>query len=156
MRDAPLFIGSACGGADRLHRSINCVIEGDLVAEERLLWEDLNPGDTSESLNRTVTEADVAAARQLAIYLAHVALGHDLSRLSTAFGRDRATVRPGRRAPVLPSTSRRCVAVPPWPVPHARTAGPTPRIAAATSGSSSTATEPWPAGLAKRFDFAFE
>ena len=59
MRDAPLFIGSACGGADRLHRSINCVIEGDLVAEERLLWEDLNPGDTSESLNRTVTEADV-------------------------------------------------------------------------------------------------
>lgn len=38
-------------------------------------------------------EADVAAARQLAIYLAHVALGHDLSRLSTAFGRDRATVR---------------------------------------------------------------
>lgn len=38
-------------------------------------------------------EAHVAAARQLAIYLAHVALGHDLSRLSSAFGRDRATVR---------------------------------------------------------------
>jgi len=38
-------------------------------------------------------EAQVAAARQLAIYLAHVALGHGLSRLSSAFGRDRATVR---------------------------------------------------------------
>lgn len=38
-------------------------------------------------------EAHVAAARHLAIYLAHVALGHDLSRLSSAFGRDRATVR---------------------------------------------------------------
>lgn len=38
-------------------------------------------------------EAQVAGARQLAIYLAHVALGHDLSRLSLAFGRDRATIR---------------------------------------------------------------
>lgn len=38
-------------------------------------------------------EAQVAAARQLAVYLAHVALGHDLSRLSLAFGRDRATIR---------------------------------------------------------------
>lgn len=37
--------------------------------------------------------AQVAAARQLAIYLAHVVLGHDLTRLSTAFGRDRATLR---------------------------------------------------------------
>ncbi|MBY0360515.1 MAG: chromosomal replication initiator DnaA [Phreatobacter sp.] len=37
--------------------------------------------------------AQVAAARQLAIYLAHVVLGHDLSRLSAAFGRDRATLR---------------------------------------------------------------
>lgn len=37
--------------------------------------------------------AQVAAARQLAIYLAHVALGHDLRRLSAAFGRDRATLR---------------------------------------------------------------
>ena len=38
-------------------------------------------------------EAQVAAARQIAIYLAHVALGHDLSRLASAFGRDRATLR---------------------------------------------------------------
>lgn len=38
-------------------------------------------------------EAEVSAARQLAIYLAHVALGHDLSRLSSVFGRDRATLR---------------------------------------------------------------
>jgi 3-hydroxybutyryl-CoA dehydratase len=29
------------------------------VAEERLLWEDLNPGDEAVSLNRTVTEADI-------------------------------------------------------------------------------------------------
>lgn len=38
-------------------------------------------------------EQPIASARQLAIYLAHVALGHDLSRLSMAFGRDRATIR---------------------------------------------------------------
>jgi hypothetical protein len=37
--------------------------------------------------------AQVAAARQLAIYLAHVALGYDLTRLAAAFGRDRATLR---------------------------------------------------------------
>jgi chromosomal replication initiation ATPase DnaA len=37
--------------------------------------------------------ARVAVARQLAIYLAHVALGHDLTRLASAFGRDRATIR---------------------------------------------------------------
>jgi chromosomal replication initiation ATPase DnaA len=37
--------------------------------------------------------ARVADARQLAIYLAHVALGHDLSHLALAFGRDRATIR---------------------------------------------------------------
>lgn len=37
--------------------------------------------------------AQVAAARQLAIYLAHVVLGHDLTRLAAAFGRDRATLR---------------------------------------------------------------
>ena len=29
------------------------------MAEERLLWEDLNPGDEAVSLNRTVTEADI-------------------------------------------------------------------------------------------------
>lgn len=38
-------------------------------------------------------EAQVAAARQLAVYLSHVALGHDLTRLASAFGRDRATLR---------------------------------------------------------------
>ncbi len=37
--------------------------------------------------------AQVACARQLAIYLAHVAVGHDLTRLACAFGRDRATIR---------------------------------------------------------------
>lgn len=37
--------------------------------------------------------APVAGARQLAVYLAHVALGHDLTLLSAAFGRDRATLR---------------------------------------------------------------
>ncbi|AVO44017.1 helix-turn-helix domain-containing protein [Phreatobacter cathodiphilus] len=37
--------------------------------------------------------AQVAAARQLAIYLAHVALGYELTRLAAAFGRDRATLR---------------------------------------------------------------
>lgn len=37
--------------------------------------------------------AQVAAARQLAIYLAHVVLGYDLTRLAAAFGRDRATLR---------------------------------------------------------------
>jgi chromosomal replication initiation ATPase DnaA len=38
-------------------------------------------------------EARVTDARHLAIYLAHVALGHDLTCLASAFGRDRATIR---------------------------------------------------------------
>lgn len=38
-------------------------------------------------------EAPVASARQLAVYLAHVVLGHDLTRLSQVFRRDRATLR---------------------------------------------------------------
>lgn len=38
-------------------------------------------------------EAGIADARHLAIYLAHVTLGHDLTRLSAAFGRDRASLR---------------------------------------------------------------
>lgn len=38
-------------------------------------------------------EAPIAYARQLAVYLAHVTLGYDLTRLSHVFGRDRATLR---------------------------------------------------------------
>jgi hypothetical protein len=38
-------------------------------------------------------EAVIADARHLAIYLAHVTLGHDLTRLAAAFGRDRASLR---------------------------------------------------------------
>ncbi|WP_439573093.1 helix-turn-helix domain-containing protein [Phreatobacter sp.] len=38
-------------------------------------------------------EAVIAEARHLAIYLAHVTLGHDLTRLAAAFGRDRASLR---------------------------------------------------------------
>ena len=47
----------------------------------------------AEILGDSRGEAEIAWARQLAIYLAHVALGHDLTRLSAVFGRDRATVR---------------------------------------------------------------
>ena len=38
-------------------------------------------------------EAPIACARQLAVYLAHVVLGYDLTRLSQVFRRDRATLR---------------------------------------------------------------
>ena len=38
-------------------------------------------------------EAPIAYARQLAVYLAHVALGHDLTHLAQVFRRDRATLR---------------------------------------------------------------
>ncbi|WP_424363471.1 helix-turn-helix domain-containing protein [Methylocystis parvus] len=42
---------------------------------------------------RSRCRAPVARARQLAVYLHHVALGASLSACARAFGRDRATVR---------------------------------------------------------------
>jgi hypothetical protein len=42
---------------------------------------------------RTRRQAPVARARQLAVYLHHVALGASLSACARHFGRDRATIR---------------------------------------------------------------
>jgi chromosomal replication initiation ATPase DnaA len=47
---------------------------------------------------RTRGSAEAAAARQLAMYLAHVATGMSLSRVAYAFGRDRSTVAHACRA----------------------------------------------------------
>lgn len=41
----------------------------------------------------TRSDAPAADARHLALYLAHVMLGLDMTRLGAAFGRDRASVR---------------------------------------------------------------
>jgi len=49
----------------------------------------VEPGEMSA---RTRGSAEVAAARQLAMYLAHVAGGMSLARVAYAFGRDRSTV----------------------------------------------------------------
>ena len=38
-------------------------------------------------------ETAIADARHLAIYLAHVILGHGMARLAAVFGRDRASLR---------------------------------------------------------------
>lgn len=49
--------------------------------------------DSGALMRDTRGKAQVAAARHLAIYLSHVALGRDLTRLSRAFRRDRASLR---------------------------------------------------------------
>ena len=43
--------------------------------------------------SRTRGEQDVALARQIAMYMAHVALGVSLKHVAQIFGRDRATAR---------------------------------------------------------------
>lgn len=74
--------------ADRLspHRAASpaeCVV--DLVARERRVPKTL-------FLHHSRCRADVARARQLAMYLMHVALGTSLTAVGAAFGRDRTTV----------------------------------------------------------------
>jgi chromosomal replication initiation ATPase DnaA len=46
----------------------------------------------SQMLGRNRGRADVAAARQLAMYLCHVGLGRSLTEVGRFFGRDRTTV----------------------------------------------------------------
>lgn len=48
-----------------------------------------------ELLARTRRSKDVAFARQVAMYLCHVAFGMSLGRVALAFGRDRTTVAHG-------------------------------------------------------------
>jgi chromosomal replication initiation ATPase DnaA len=48
--------------------------------------------EPEEVLARTRRSVEAAAARQLAMYLAHVALRMSLARVALAFGRDRSTV----------------------------------------------------------------
>lgn len=49
--------------------------------------------EAAELSGRTRGRAEAAFARQVAMYLAHVALGINLTHVGMAFGRDRTTVR---------------------------------------------------------------
>jgi hypothetical protein len=46
----------------------------------------------ADLLNKSRCRAEIAAARQLAMYLTHVVLGCSLTEVGTLFGRDRTTV----------------------------------------------------------------
>jgi hypothetical protein len=74
------------GSLEQLRRRSGRVAELVLLVAVR---QGIAPADL---LNKSRCRAEIAAARQLAMYLTHVVLGRSLTEVGTLFGRDRTTV----------------------------------------------------------------
>lgn len=85
MHDSPATINSHRPPAGRAACPCTCNDVIALIAREKQL-------SVLAFTHRSRCQLQTARARQLAMYLAHVVLGHSLTEIGDAFGRDRTTV----------------------------------------------------------------